>query len=328
VTASQHVEVSVVVPTGGEPDSLERLLGALDRQTIPAERYDVVVVVNPPNDDALRLVERHGDRLRVQALGRPRRGRAAACNAGLAVARGTLVAFLDDDMRPVEDWLERHLEAHARAPSSVVLGAVPVLLDRSSQPIERWVGARFAFHHERLLEPGHSFHLRDFFTGNASLPRLVLEEVGGFDEAFGLYGHEDLELFIRLRRAGIEAVFEPRAIAFQRYTKTFSTFGRDMRASGATAVQLARRHPDAAADVVAWRTGPPSWERLKRLLLAGPRRRLSMPVFLTGLEATLRRLLPGRTTQFYSLAADYFFWLGVEEQEPGVEAGTIFHPEA
>jgi GT2 family glycosyltransferase len=315
---------SVVVPAGGARASLGVLLEALSRQTVPRDRFEVVVVVNPPDDETVRLVERFDSTLQVVALSKPRRGRAAACNAGVALAGGELVVFLDDDMCPAEEWLERHLERHAASSGIVALGAVPVRLDAASRPLERWVADRFASHHKRLAEPRQVFHLRDFFSGNASLRREVFTAVGGFDEEYAEYGHEDLELCLRLRGAGVGPVFEPRAIAHQRYCKGFGDFSRDMRAAGGTAVLLARKHPEAASAVVEWRNGPPAWEWLKRRLLAGRRRRRAVPAIIRALGAVLERVLPSRTTLFYSLAADYFFWLGVRERDPTGNSGILF----
>ena len=39
------------------------------------------------------------------------------------------------------------------------------------------------------------------------MPRASYDAVGGFDESFDLYGWEDTELGIRLRRAGVARRF-------------------------------------------------------------------------------------------------------------------------
>lgn len=48
-----------------------------------------------------------------------------------------------------------------------------------------------------------------FVTSNASLHSRWLEKVGGFDESFHRWGHEDLELGFRLYKAGLRFIVSP-----------------------------------------------------------------------------------------------------------------------
>jgi GT2 family glycosyltransferase len=314
VTASPVLEASVVVPSRGVRDRLERLLESLATQSVAPDRFEVVVVLNPATEEALALLQAFSDRLRIVIVSRTPRGRAAACNAGLAAASGDVVVFLDEDMAPRPAWLGAHLDRHAGTPRAVVMGAVPVELRDEPRAIERWVARRFREHHERVSDAGHAFHLRDFYTGNTSIARDVLEEIGGFDEQFTQYGHEDLELLVRLGQTEARVVFEPRAVAVQTYDKSFGEFAQDMRGVGRTAVQLAAKHPDAAADLVEFRGGHRLWVGPRRLLLWLHRRSLPVVPGILATEALLERWVPTRLTMFYVLATDYFFWLGVQDE--------------
>jgi GT2 family glycosyltransferase len=302
------------VPSRGRRAPLERLLESLTAQCVDPDRFEVVVVLNPETDEGLALLQAFSARLRIVTLSQRPRGRAAACNAGLARASGNIIVFLDDDMAPTRSWLDAHLGRHTAAERAVVMGAVPVELSEEPRAIERWVGGRFRAHHERVSEEGHVFHLRDFYTGNTSIRRDVLDQVGGFDERFTQYGHEDLELLVRLTAANVRVIFEPRAAASQAYEKSFGEYARDMRGVGRTAVQLAAKHPDAAAELVAFRGEHRLWVRLRRLLLWADRRSLPVVPGLLEAEAILERRLPARLTMFYVLATDYFFWLGVQDE--------------
>jgi GT2 family glycosyltransferase len=304
--------VAVVVPTSGHRDSMGRLLEGMTRQTLPPESFEVLVVLDGATDGTAEFVKNFWCSFRLVAVTQARRGRAAACNAGIRRAASPLVLILDDDMEPDNKLLEAHLAAHATAPPRAVMGAVPVALGSASRPLERWVAHRFAEHHDRLRDNAR-FHLRDFYSGNTSIPRAGLIEVGGFDEHFAEYGHEDLELFVRLRRAGLGVAFEPDAVAHQTYAKTFADFAADMRAAGRTAVQLSRKHPEVAAEVIEFRGGPKAWTVSRDLWLRASRHTERAPASITGLAAALERTIPRRLTLFYQLAADFFFWLGVQD---------------
>ncbi len=306
-----RLDASVVVPTAGRREAIPRLLTSLGRQTVGADRFEAIVVLNHVTDGTDEAVEQFEAPYSLVVVREEKRGRAAACNAGGARATGEVVVFLDDDMEPSAEWLAAHLERHRKTPRVAVMGAVPVVVTDRTSPLERWIARNFEEHHARLSSPERPFHLRDFYTGNTSFPAAVFAEVGGFDDAYMQYGHEDLELFVRLREANVDVVFEPRAVAMQTYDKTFAAFVRDMRGTGRTAVQLAETHPGAADDVTAFRGGPRGWSRVRALLLrASP---LGIPHAVVAFGRVLERVAPGHTTLFYALASDYFFWLGVQD---------------
>ena len=165
-----------------------------------------------------------------------------------------------------------------------VLGAVPVELDARSPHAARYVKEKFDLHLARLADPEHLARPRSFYTGNASLRTEVMREVGGFDESFGIYGNEDVELALRLRTAGVELGYDPEALAYQEYGKELAGLQRDTLAKGRTTVLLARSHPEVFGD----------------LRLAEPRRQSSRPWLAAraALLAATRRLPATRRAVF------------------------------
>ena len=166
-------EVSVVVPTCGRPELLQRCLRALERQTLPRERYEILVVED---------LERAGP--------------ATARNRGWRRALAPVVAFTDDDTEPDPDWLRRGLDAFLPGVDAVCGRVVmpvpspPTDYERDSQGLER----------------------AEFVTANCFLRKEALERVDGFDERFRLAWREDSDLHFKLLRAGLRIVREPRAL--------------------------------------------------------------------------------------------------------------------
>jgi hypothetical protein len=216
-------------------------------------------------------------------------------------------------MDPSPDWLAAHLDRHRETPRVAVMGAVPIAVIAQTAPLERWIARNFEEHHARLSSLERPLHLRDFYTGNTSFPTAAFAEVGRFDEAYTQYGHEDLELLVRLRDANVDVVFEPRAVARQSYDKSFAAFARDMRDTGRTAVQLAETHAGAEAEVTAFRVGPRGWSHVRAVLVRASRYPLGIPHVIVALAVILERVAPQRTMLFYDLASDYYFWLGVQD---------------
>src|SRR5262245_61414849 len=104
------MEVSVVVPTYRRAANLPRLVAALEAQTLPADRFEVVLVDNGSDDDTPAVLAELAASTRLHLV--PLRidvneGPARARNAGWRASSAPLVAFTDDDCVPRPDWLEQ-----------------------------------------------------------------------------------------------------------------------------------------------------------------------------------------------------------------------------
>jgi GT2 family glycosyltransferase len=179
--------------------------------------------------------------------------------------------------------------------------------------VVRYIGTKFN-EHLGALAKGKPIGLRDLYTGNFSARRETLIDVGLFDEAFTMYGNEDVELGVRLTAAGVRLVYVPDAIAEQRYTKPFPALARDNEAKGRTAVQLARKHPQTLPALKLSERG----SRRRRVVRAGM---LGLTRLWTGFPAAcmkafeaLERLTPRIAQRAYPGVLDYFYWRGANAE--------------
>lgn len=305
-------ELSVIVPTCNRRDLLSRLLNALNRQTIPPQRYEVIVSVDGSTDGTTEMLSALAPGYRLRSHWQPNAGRASACNAGLALAQGTIVVLLDDDMDPPPGFLEAHAGEHPAGSRRGVVGAAPVVTAASSPPAAEYIARKFNRHVAALAVPGRVFSLRDFYTGNFSIRRSILQAAGGFDTEFRRYGNEDLELSVRLKRAGVELAFSPRALAYQSYTKDFAALARDSTDKGRTAVLLAAKHPETRDELKlnAANLGSP----LRRRILSGLTMMTGawpgMPAAVVSAMSMLGRTRRAGLDSAYGVALDYFYLLG------------------
>lgn len=116
--------VSVLVPSFGGRGRLGACLGSLAQQSLDRSAFEVVLVLNGPDDGSREVVDRftgaHRDLcVRVLRLSEP--GVANARNVGLAACRGDHVTFLDDDDTLSPRFLESML---AVAEPGVVVAAL------------------------------------------------------------------------------------------------------------------------------------------------------------------------------------------------------------
>jgi peptidoglycan/xylan/chitin deacetylase (PgdA/CDA1 family) len=307
------LQLSVVIPTHRRCDSVRRALRALSEQTLPATEYEVIVSIDGSEDGTRELIEHFSAPFELRALWQPKLGRAAACNAGILAARGDVVVLLDDDMEPSPDCLAVHARAHEPGSRWGVVGAAPVVSDDDSSPVQQYIATSFRQHLDKLARPDHQIDIRDVYTGNFSIRREVLLEVGLFDEGFQIYGNEDGELAIRLRAAGVQLVYSREALASQHYEKDFAALARDKLAQGQTSVACAIQHPDVIPSlrIGTYRRGSRKWRLLRSALLTASRPFRFLPKWVIDYIRWLERRKPASLRLQYFLALDYFYWLGV-----------------
>jgi GT2 family glycosyltransferase len=304
--------VSVIIPTYRRRALVERALRSLVRQTLPPGHYEVIVAVDGSEDGTREMVDRFCAPFHVRAVWQENRGPAAARNAGVRAATGDVLVFLDDDMEASPGLLAAHARTHALGSVVAVLGPVPVL--RPESRTAQFIAARFERHSAKLAQSEYALKLRDFYSGNFSIRRDVFWSVGGFDEAFRIYGNEDVDLAFRLMRAGVRLVFQPDALAYQRYTKSIGDLAYDNIAKGRTTVLLARKHPEALQELklTTDEYGTPAWRTIRNALLAASRIWARTPDIVIRLLIALERSGARRSDLCFTLALDYLYWFGAE----------------
>src|SRR4051794_40851687 len=113
------ISASVIIPAYRATRTLPATLAALDRQTLPRARFEVIVVDDGSPDETGALAERAGARV----LRQPNSGPAAARNRGAREAAGPILVFTDSDCEPEPDFLERLLGPFADPRVAATKGA-------------------------------------------------------------------------------------------------------------------------------------------------------------------------------------------------------------
>ncbi|WP_313703298.1 glycosyltransferase family A protein [Massilia sp.] len=201
-TTSSTLAVSVVVPTCGRMDLLDRCLDALTRQTLPAGAYEVIIVDDEPNHNTLHLVAgwrartvERGPRL-VYLANSGQHGPAAARNLGWRAAQAPIVAFTDDDTVPAVTWLAQGLGAFDEQ--------VDVLCGRIEMPVPRKL--------TDYQREARRLETAEFVAANCFCRKSILERLDGFDERFTEPCREDSDLYFRLLGIGARIARAPDAL--------------------------------------------------------------------------------------------------------------------
>lgn len=218
------IRASVIIATYNRRDRLAECLSALAGQAFDGG-YEVVVVDDGSSDGTEAMVAglTPGYPVPLVYFRQQNRGVAAARNAGLAQARGAVIAFLDDDHVATKTWLRDICRALEDPGVGGVSGrgravAGPALISRY-----------LCFHraHEApQIEDGEVLYL---VTGNSAFRREAVERAGSFDERFASFfkgvapGGEDTEFSMRIRRVGYRLAYDSSAITDHHQKTSFRT---------------------------------------------------------------------------------------------------------
>jgi glycosyltransferase involved in cell wall biosynthesis len=214
---------SVVIPTYNRLSRLQRVIGALEKQQHPRGDFEIVVVSDGSSDGTHAYLESLRTAGRVRFAVQQNRGPAAARNAGVALAVGDYVLFIDDDVVPEPQLMSEHWLAHQRAAREVaVVGPLNSPPDFKMSSWVAWEQAMLVKQYNALNSGEWAASARQFYTGNASLRREHLLAAGGFDEK--LRRAEDVELAYRLADRGLGFVFEMKAAGLHYAERSFRSW--------------------------------------------------------------------------------------------------------
>lgn len=286
-----HPHVSVIVPVHGDRGGLAATLAALAAQDYEGD-VQVIVVDNGDNPG----LPAPGGGVEVVAEAAP--GSYAARNAGVAAARGEVLAFTDADCRPTPTWLSSGVAALLAAPGGAIGGRIDVLLNGG-----RPTGAALWDRLHGLRQD--TYVLRDGYAATANLivMRAVFEAIGPFDG--GLRSGGDREWGERATRAGTRVLYRPDVVVEHPARSSLAELhSKTLRVHrGWAAVQVRRGRP------------PAPWRELLHRLLPHSRsvlrcaRTLGAEGF--GLVARVRYVAVAHWLQYVSLVA----WLRAAREQ-------------
>lgn len=182
------MEITVIVPTYNRLASLKDTLHGLQKQTLPAHLFEIIVVNDGSSDDTEKyLKEVEATSTSFRFITQANAGPAAARNRGIATARGRIIAFTDDDCIPDANWLEVIQNAFAERDVVGLQGSTYTDV-KAITPLT----------HQIDNENGNA----SVPTCNAAFTREVLLRVNGFDEHFPFPHNEDADLAWRIEQLG------------------------------------------------------------------------------------------------------------------------------
>jgi glycosyltransferase involved in cell wall biosynthesis len=318
--------LSVVVPTYNRRERLARVLAGLDKQPLPPELFEVVIVDDGSTDDTAAWLERNRSRAyRVNVATQQNGGPSRARNRGVDAARGELILFLDDDVEPTPALLPEHLKMHDAERDVVVMGPM-ASLDHYAQPWVTWEQEKLEAQYAAMLRGDYAPTFRQFWTGNASVARAHVLAAGGFDPSYSRA--EDIELGRRLHERGLKFRFNPAARGLHHAERSLASWVAMHKYYGALEVEIFGGLGEA--ELVDTLAG--NWSRIHSLsrwlvqqCLNRPLRAKAASRALNGwLELSARVGVPVAASQVCGALANLTYWAASAEALGPDRAARVF----
>jgi len=269
------LRVSIVVCTFSEERERQVLdcLESLEQQTL--RPYEIILVLDP-DANLWKFYSSHvpSDVLIVRSNVA---GLSNARNAGVEVAQGEIVAFIDDDATADENWL-RNLVRNFSDENIMGAGGYAKPIRENGRPV--WFAEELDWVVGCSYKggPRERCYVRNPLGCNMAFRELAFRRIGLFRSGFGrignlLLGSEEAEFSMRLstEMPWARIVYDPSAVVYHRVPKTRSSFRYFLRRSfyeGVSKALIGRLHSKTTGSLLVER------EYLRYLLMVSTSERL------------------------------------------------------
>jgi len=238
------MKVSVIIPTYNGAHKVVNVLAALEQQTRMPE--EVLVVIDGSTDDTAAILRAKNYRLpSLQIIEQPNGGRAQVRNRGAAAAKGDLLVFFDDDMRPMPQCIAQHTAHHERFPGSILTGGLMEEITPASTDIQkfksvlsrRWSAPLLPY--DQTPMPAATAFLT---AANCSMQATTWALLHGMDER--LTDAEDYDMGVRAIQQGIDLYYNQQAFAWHDDFITCASYIRRLRQYAVAQQKLQQIKPE------------------------------------------------------------------------------------
>ena len=234
------MKYSFIVPVYNRPDEVDELLESLEGQTL--KDFEVVVVEDGSDKPCKDICDRHADVLDIHYYIKPNSGPGQSRNYGAERAGGEYLIVLDSDVVLPEGYLAAVDKELQDAPADAFGG--PDRAHPSFTDTQKAISySMTSFYTTGGIRGGNKkldkFYPRSF---NMGIRRERYMSLGGFSRMrFG----EDIDLSIRIFKAGCRCRLFPEAWVWHKRRTDFRKFWRQVYNSGIARINLYKKYPES-----------------------------------------------------------------------------------
>lgn len=215
LATSSEPQVSVIIPIYGKCNYTIRCLTSI-AINLPIIPFEIIVVDDcSPDNSAETLQHVKGIRLIKNS---ENQGFIRSCNIGAVEAKGEYLYFLNNDTEVAPGWLDELIRTFHEFPGTGLAGSKLVYPDGTLQEAGGIIwqdGSAWNFgRNQHQLLPIYNYAREVDYCSGASImvPKVLFEELGGFDERYLPAYCEDSDLALKIRDRGRRVIYQPLSV--------------------------------------------------------------------------------------------------------------------
>ncbi|OGW18687.1 MAG: hypothetical protein A3G93_15930 [Nitrospinae bacterium RIFCSPLOWO2_12_FULL_45_22] len=226
------MNISIVIPAFNSQKTIAQAIEACLQQIYDQGEIEVIIVDDGSTDDTQKIVRSYP----VGYIFQENSGPAKARNTGWEAAQGDIICFTDSDCIPHNDWVQKLVRNFNAKDVGAVGGSYSIANEENL--LAACIHQEILLRHEQM--PKRAKALGSY---NLSVPKRLLEKIGGFNEEYTQASGEDNDLCYRLIKAGYSLYFEKEALVFHYHPSNFLRYLRHQFWHGYWRVKLYQDHP-------------------------------------------------------------------------------------
>lgn len=207
--------VSIIIPVYNQFAHTHQCLKSIQKAVTNCP-FEVIVVDDESTDQTADMLARFSGIISLR--NETNQGFIRTCNHGAAHARGDYLFFLNNDTAVADGFLDTLLAEFERDPAVGLAGSKLVYPDGRLQEAGGIIfNDASGWNYGKFENPDHPrFNFvrhADYVSGAAIMvPRILFEQIGGFDTRFAPAYYEDVDLAFEIRQRGFRVLYQPLSV--------------------------------------------------------------------------------------------------------------------
>ena len=217
IPSRDYPAVSVIIPAYGKVNYTLRCLASI-ADNPPKTAFEVIVVDDCSPDESFNILSKvKGIRL---LRNEENQGFIHSCNNGAKAAFGNCLYFLNNDTEVTAGWLDELVRTFTEFPGTGLVGSKLLYPDGRLQEAGGIIwrdGSAWNFgRHQDPRLPIYNYAREVDYCSGASImvPKVLFDELGGFDEHYLPAYCEDSDLALKIRDKGYRVIYQPMSAVF------------------------------------------------------------------------------------------------------------------
>lgn len=205
--------ISIIIPTYNGENKILNIIQSLEKQNY--QNFETIIMIDGSVDNTEKIINNYSHSLQnLRVIKCENQGRAKIRNNGANIAKGDLLIFFDDDMRPILTCIEEHIKFHQKYVNSIIVGSQIEEFEKMTTNLQQYKCFLSNKWTQPLIEWNDALQKNNLHltAANFSISKKIFDQLKGFDEQ--LNDAEDWDLAVRAFEEKIPIYYNHKAFAW------------------------------------------------------------------------------------------------------------------